>query len=926
MQQLPTGTVTFLVSDIEGSTRLWEGDEPGMRRALARHDDVLRAAVQVLGGHVFKHTGDGMMAVFADAGQAIAAAVQAQRGLQHAEHEILPLAIRMAVHSGYAHERDGDYFGPTLNRVARLVAAAHGGQILVSSTAAALARERLADGIDLIDLGEHRLRDIQQPERVSQACASGLRHDFPPLRTPAGERRGFPTLRSRIIGRERLLSQIAEHLGTASLVTLTGVGGSGKTRVAIEAGTREGARFPDGVAFIDLSALAEPELIARTVAGGVGVPDMGAAGEPGRQSAADHLVAYLAARRMLLVLDNCEHLIDGCAALVDRVLAECPQVKVLATSREGLAMEGESTIAVPPLQLPQAGRSAAESEAVQLFVERAHAVRSELDLLGQHEAAVVDVCRRLDGIPLAIELAAVHLTHFTPEEVADRLHDRFRLLAGGRRRVHRHATLQAAVDWSYELLDESARVLLARLGVFVGDFSLDAVEGICAGDGVHSKTVMPLLASLVAKSLVVATAYDRTTRYRLLETIRLYAEQRLVERGEAAAVRARHRDWYLSWVEALDRERLGAPLIRAMADHTALKREVDNLRAALRWSDEERRSDLIGRMVAAMDGLWVTHSYLDEGLRWLRAVGEQPSDDLALAARCATVDGWLTMGRGDFMQVPVKAQTALDMAERAGLLASKRPEAVGALILAGFCQAYGDRDAGRTLIGRARRIAAANGLHAAAACAKGYEGMLWLMEGDFNRASQLLEEMRRETDSARPRLLTGLSLAELTVALHLASRHEQALSVAIDVVQSPRELTIEMYGIVNAASLAFARAGAGILEHTLPELLDLFDRARRDNVPVVAPFMLTLVAAVLAMRGDDEAASTILSTARAQGDLPFRNPGHYAVFRHYGHLLRQRLGDDVAQRCRDAGAQLSLDAAADIARRIATPTPANRTP
>ncbi|MGH7895637.1 MAG: ATP-binding protein, partial [Candidatus Binatia bacterium] len=437
MRQLPSGTVTFVLSDIEGSTRRWQEDEVAMRDALARHDEIIRATMEAHDGHVVKHTGDGLMAAFGGAGDAIAAAVEAQRRLRRTDWGALPLVVRMAIHSGEAHERDGDYFGPTLNRVARLLAVAHGGQVLVSSAAAALALERLEQGIALADVGEHRLRDLDRPERVLQACADGLEREFPPLRTAASPLRGFPVTRTRIIGRERLLTEIAARLEHASLVTLTGVGGSGKTRLAIEAGRRVGARLPDGAAFVDLSPLGDPDVIAQTVAAAVGVPDTNTTGSSGAQAATDVLLAYLAERRMLVVLDNCEHLIDGSAEVVDRLLAACPNVRVLATSREGLAVEGESILAVPSLELPTDSRTAAESEAVQLFVERAAAARAGLDLLGRHEAAVVDVCRRLDGIPLALELAAAQLAHFTPEEVAGRLDDRFRLLAGGRRRIQR---------------------------------------------------------------------------------------------------------------------------------------------------------------------------------------------------------------------------------------------------------------------------------------------------------------------------------------------------------------------------------------------------------------------------------------------------------------------------------------------------------
>ena len=918
MRQLPSGTVTFVLSDIEGSTRHWQEDEAAMRDALVRHDEIVRATMEARDGHVVKNTGDGLMAAFAGAGDAIAAAVEAQRRLRRTDWGPLSLVVRIAVHSGEAHERDGDYFGPTLNRLARLLAAAHGGQILVSSAAAALALEGLERGIALDDVGEHRLRDLDRPERVFQACADGLEREFPPLRTAASPLRGFPVTRTRIIGRERLLAEIAARLEQASLVTLTGVGGSGKTRVAIEAGRRAGARLPDGAAFVDLSPLGDPDVIAQTVAAAVGVPDVNTTGSAGSQAATDVLLAYLTERRMLVVLDNCEHLIDGSAEIVDRLLAACPKVRVLATSREGLAVEGESILAVPSMELPADGRTAAESEAVQLFVERAAAARAGLDLLGRHESAVVEVCRRLDGIPLALELAAAQLAHFTPEEVAGRLDDRFRLLAGGRRRIQRQATLQAAVDWSYELLGEPERKLLARLSVFAGGFAFDAAEGVCAGDGIEPGRVAAFLASLVAKSLVVATVDDQATRYRLLETIRIYAAERLVERGETEVVRSRHRDWYLAWVERLDAEPLWHWSLRPVTDLALLEREIDNLRAALAWSEQEGRPDLVGRLAASADALWASRCNQDEGLRWLQLARAGFPLDPVLAAHCVTVDGWLTIMRGHFSRMPEKARDALDTAERAGLIAAGRPEAMGPLTLAGFCQAYGDQEAGRQLVRRACEIAEARGFGDAAAFGRGYEGMLWLAEGRYHEAAEVLGRVAASVHLENPRLFGIAFGSELLIAHHLGGRHDEACGLATTFVRTQAERISEpLLATMGRAALALARAGTGATEDSLLELLDLFTLVARDRLPVVAHYMLTLVAAVLTLRGADEVASTILASVRAHGDVPFRTPGHYALYRHYGQLLHRRLGDDVARRCRDAGARLSLDAAADLAREVA---------
>jgi predicted ATPase/class 3 adenylate cyclase len=915
VRRLPSGTVTFILSDIEGSTRRWQEDEAAMRGALARHDAIMRSAIAAHAGHALKHTGDGLMAVFAGAADAIAAAVEAQRALHHADWGPLRLVVRMAVHSGEADERDGDYFGPTLNRVARLLAIAHGGQILVSNAAAALARERLEEGITLLDVGEHRLRDLDRPERVLQACADGVAREFPPLRSATPSLRGFPANRTRLIGRERLLAEIADRLGRASLVTLTGVGGAGKTRLAIEAGRRMGERLPDGAAFADLSPLGAADLIAQTVATAVGVPDSSTARSAQRDAAADALLAYLGERRMLVVLDNCEHLIEGTADVVDRLLAACPGVKVLATSREGLAVEGEAMLAVPSLELPSDACTAADSAAVQLFVERATAARAGLDLLGRHATAVIDICRRLDGIPLALELAAAQLAHLSPEEVAGRLGDRFRLLAGGRRRIQRQSTLQATVDWSYDLLGEMERRLFARLSVFAGGFSLEAAEGVCAGDGIEPGRVVTLLASLVAKSLVVADTDDRVTRYRLLETIRLYAAERLVEHREADVIPARHRDWYLAWAERLDAEAQWSPSLRRASDLFLLEREIDNLRSALAWSAQEGRPDVVARLTVAADVLWGTRCYQEEGLRWLEIARVGKLHDPVLEARCATLDGWITVQVGHFTRLPEKVRAALEAAERADLIAPGRSEAIGPLLLAGLCQVYDDREAGRALARRASDIAQAHGLVAVAASARGYEGMLWIAEGRYDDAAAVLGEVVESVDLDDPRVFALYFGTELVLAHHLAGRHDEALRVAKGFGSIAARMSQAVSGMWPA-TVALARAGSGETETVMPELLELFTRARRDRLPVVAHYVLTVVAAVLALRGNDEAASTVLAAAGTELELPFRTPGHYAVYRHYGRMLHRRLGDDVARRCRSAGARLSLDAAANLAREV----------
>ncbi len=472
MTQLPSGTVTFLFTDIEGSTRQWERDAEGMQAALARHDAILRAAIEEHGGVIFKTVGDAFCAAFTSAPRAVAAALSVQGGLREAfPGEGGPSRVRMAVHSGEAEVRDGDYFGRVVNRVARLLAAGHGQQILVSGATRELLLGGLPEDAMLRDLGEHLLKDLERPEHVFQLDHPELPADFPPLRSLSALPHNLPQQLTSFVGREREVARLRELLATHRLVTLTGVGGSGKTRLALHVAAEVVDQFPDGVWLVDLSALSDPALVPQTVATALGLRET-----PGRDPV-ESLLVHLRTRDLLLVLDNCEHLIEACATWAERALRVVPELRVLATSREALGTVGEVVWPVPLLSVPAVSTRSPEDllpeidryEAVRLFAERATLVDPGFELTAADARAVVQICRRLDGIPLAIELAAARVRVLAPEQIASRLDDRFRLLAGGgRRALPRHRTLQAAIDWSHDLLEEPERILLRRLAVFSG--------------------------------------------------------------------------------------------------------------------------------------------------------------------------------------------------------------------------------------------------------------------------------------------------------------------------------------------------------------------------------------------------------------------------------------------------------------------------
>ena len=555
----PSGVVTFLFTDVEGSTRRWEADADGMRIALAAHDDALRSAIEGHGGWLFKHTGDGVCAAFASPRSAVDAAVAAQRALE--------LPVRMGLATGEAQLRDGDYFGGVLNRAARVMAAGHGGQILLIESTASL-----LSGVELVDLGPRRLRDLPTAVGVFQVRAPGLRVDFAPLRaldvTPGNLRAAVTSF----IGRESEVDDVTWALREHRLVTLTGVGGVGKTRLAMEVASRMGDEFPDGVWFFELAAVADPAAVPDAVAAVLGITQ-----QP-EKSVADSVAAAQEGRVRLLVIDNCEHLRDAAADLIEAILAQSATVVVLATSREGLGVVDEQLWAVPPLDV-EAG---ADSAGVTLFVERARSVAQRFSLAGTDDTeAVVDICRRLDGIPLAIELAASRMASMTPNEVRDRLDQRFRLLVGSGRGLARHQTLRQAVAWSYDHLNDAEKTLLERCSVFAGGFDLQSACTVAGFGDVDDYVVLDLLDALVRKSLLVADRSSTRTRFSMLETIRQFAEEQLVARGAAAETSDAHAR-YFAGREADLFALWDSPRQREAYEWFTL--ELPNLRTAFRWA------------------------------------------------------------------------------------------------------------------------------------------------------------------------------------------------------------------------------------------------------------------------------------------------------------------------------------------------------
>ena len=626
---LPAGTVTFVLGDVVGSTRLWEEHDDIMPEVLARLDAIVDNQLVVHRGArpAEQGEGDNVVAVFVCAADAVGFAWEVTRAIAaEAWPGGVEVSLRIALHTGEARARDGGrYMGESLNRCARLRALGHGGQVLLSRATADLVVDHLCEGAFLRDLGVHHLRDLTRPERVAQLCAPGLPFEFPPLRSMAHLPTNLPMQVTTFVGRARELSDTATLLAEHRLLTLTGAGGCGKTRLAVQLAAELVDRYPDGVWLADLSPLTDGELVGRTVAAAAGCPEV-----PG-QRPVETLVESLRDRELLIVVDNCEHLLDAAAEVAEAVLAGCPGVRILATSREPLTAAGEVTYRVPSLAIP-AGGADADCDSVRLFADRAALARPGLQIDSSNLAAVTAICGRLDGIPLAIELAAARCRVMTAAQIEAQLADRFRLLSGGRRAgLPRQRTLDASVEWSYHLLSEDERRLLRLLSVFAGGFTLDGVEA-CWDHGADERvpvSAVDLLAGLVDKSLVQPPDADVSApRFRLLETIRQYAVGKLVEAGEAPSVRQRHAEYYAQLAEAAFAGFLGPDAVRWLAIMTA---EVDNLRAADDWAAGTGQADIALRLCGPE--FWPRYGALTEGQqRQERALTLQGAPPKARAA------------------------------------------------------------------------------------------------------------------------------------------------------------------------------------------------------------------------------------------------------------------------------------------------------
>jgi predicted ATPase len=628
-----------------------------MDDALQRHDAILGTAIEAHGGAVFKTIGDAFCAAFALPGHAIAAIVAAQRALASADFSAVDgLRVRAALHTGSAEERGGDYFGPPVNRVARLLGIAHGGQVLVSGATRSIAEGALPADATLRDLGHHRLKDLIEPEHVFQLVAPGLPADFPALRSLETLRTNLPQQTSALIGREDEVAQIGGLIASSRLVTVVGSGGVGKTRTTLQVGANALDGFRDGVWFIELAPLTNATYLPATLAQAMGF-HLGAEGDP-----LDALVRALDERQALLIFDNCEHLIEGVSRAIGLLLRGCPRLRIVASSRQALSIAGETTFRMPSLATPGPGArlTAAQARtyaAVALFADRATAADRRFALTDANAPTIADICRRLDGIPLALELAAARVKLLSPKQLHDRLDERFRMLTGGSRdAMPRQQTLYALIDWSHDLLDERERALFRRLGVFVNGFTLDGAAAVGAIDGRDELDVLDLLQSLVDKSLVATEPHDDAPRYRLLESTRAYAHDKLHAAGEDVRAADLHAAYVAALAECAYREFDSAVPPDWLARNAA---EIDDLRAALDYTLAGSGDRTLGATIAANSApIFLRMDLLTEGLRWCESARTVTSVPAATRGRIEYVASMMHNNLGE-------SRSGLACAERA---------------------------------------------------------------------------------------------------------------------------------------------------------------------------------------------------------------------------------------------------------------------
>jgi predicted ATPase/class 3 adenylate cyclase len=896
MGSLPMGTVTFLFTDIEGSTQLWEKHPEAMRDALARHDSILQAAIEVNHGCVIKTTGDGFHGVFEKAIDAVHATLTAQRDLKTPICD-LQIKVRMGLHTGEAELRANDYHGQATNRAARIMAVGHGGQVLLSRVTAELAREHLPEDVSLLDLGEHRLKDLIRPEQLFQLLAPDLPKEFPALKSLNVLPNNLPSQLTSFIGREREMHEAGRLLASARLLTLIGPGGTGKTRLSLQLAADQLSDFRDGVdpAFIPSAIASVLELHEVP-----GVPLMNV------------LLDYLRARELLLILDNCEHLVEESAQIAAQLLHACPQLKIIASSREALGIAGETVYRVPSLSLPDASSlSLMDFEATRLFVDRATRAEPRFHLTDHNASSIAQICARLDGIPLAIELAAARVKLFTPEQIAERLDDRFKLLTGGSRTaLPRQQTLRALIDWSYQSLNEMEQGALRRLAVFSGGWTFEAAEAV-----IGESDALEGLLGLVNKSLVNVEEQADQSRYRFLETIRQYAMEKLLESGEAASVRDRHLDYFLESIERATRRFV---MIFGQEDIEWLNQmelEHDNLRAALDWATSNDIRKAL-KLATYAGSFWMARDYNHEARAWCRTILERSRllrDVDGDRAKVYGVLGWNSIAIGDH-------KTGREAAEAGAVLARKVDDqdtlARLQAVLGLACTFLGDFPAAEAAILQAEAMARERGSAVdLILMLTTHAQMSFFANGDLEKARTYLEEalaLRTKTWHQWATTMSIFGMARLAGAMgDLDTARAKFLESAEFAAKvGNKRLMYSCY-----SELAHVLRENGVLEEPLRLYRDLLPKWRDLGHRAAVAHELECIAYILARKGQPQRAILILGGANSLRGLIESNPTavEQAEYERELAALREQTRETDFSRLWDEGQKLNMDEAISFA-------------
>jgi predicted ATPase/class 3 adenylate cyclase len=898
---LPSGTVTFLFTDIESSTRLWQEQSEQMALALARHDEIVRSSIERHDGVVVKLRGDGAHAAFATASDAIAAAVAAQIALADEEWSLAePLRVRMGLHSGPAELRDGDYYGTAVNRAARITSVAHGGQVVISAATWQLARDA---PVQVVDLGEHRLKDLSEPEQIFQVMHADLDREFPPLRSLDHFATNLPTQVTSFVGRESDVDRVAALLRETRLVTVAGTGGVGKTRVAVHVAAEVLPGFRDGAWFCELASGDDAQTMSQAVAS-----TLGCVQHPGL-SLSESVVEYLKVRELLLVLDNCEHLLDEAGDLVESVLRACPDVTVLVTSREALDVTGERVVRLRSLATPgESSDDAAllDSPAVQLFRDRAIDAAVDVEWDAQQWSAVGEICRRVDGIPLAIELAAARTVSMSPVDVAGHLDERFRLLTGKRRgRIERHQTLRATVEWSYQLLDADEREVFDRLGVFTGSFDEAAAVAVAGGDELDSWTVNDALASLVAKSMLgTDTGPAGTTRYTMHETLRQYAREQLDDTECTDQYRRALAHHLVAFAQAAGEGVRGPDDLLWLA---RVRADIDNVRAAIGWAldaddaaDQQLGLSILGSLA------WIGDMHLNLGLAVL-AVKSLPLTEPAgpeVRAPVLQLAGTFYWNDGDFEAARRFIERALQ--DRVASTALNPLDAMGMLI--SLEMSNGNHARAFELIDEAKRSYADSDefedarMYGTAATFEAMAGQVDTAREDAHRALVIARRIGNQ------HLLVG-ALDGLAWALQ-RDDPEAALAAAEQGLQIQRASGAYRAVFSGLQSLAaHLRARLGDEREALRLLHIALVVARDDGLWPQAAAVLNLSLTPLRHTGRSEAVATIVGILQGGALAHISFPGMADSTSRALDRIRETLGDDRTEQLVALGASMSYDEA-----------------